>query len=614
MASFSFDVVIVGASFGGVAAALAAATLPGVSVALLESTDWVGGQATGQGVTRWDETAASLTETTGSTKSYRDLRNAIRAKYPMSVRSDVGKRQVYFNPGFSRVGPPFPSDGHPFTADPQVVRQILEDMLNEARVVVKLRTAVTDVTLDGHRLASVTTGGDIYAGQIFLDATDLGELLPRCGLRWVIGAESVANTGEKNAEPAARPDWIQPITVPLAVIWRDPHEDHRIPKPAGYDALRAAQGFSIDEGPDGGFDSGGDIRVMYDASSLGDTMFNYRQFIDAMNYSDGRPGRTTLNCAGNDYFAATIPAYPPSPSVDSKTIAGARAASIAFLYYLQNDAPRSDGNGNGYPNLEIDTTAFGTADGTAPVPYIRESRRLADPYVRIVQHDIDVREFDGGILPPKLELGSPGPRARIFEDSCGIGQYAADVHAGGYKYNPPRTIGTPWVGVDTAPFQIPLGALLPRELDNYIASCKNIGTTHVTSGAYRVHPIEWAIGDAAGTLASYCVSENLVTSNVLNGTHLSTYQRRLLERGTPIFWWDDVRFEDDGDAFAAIHLLGVRSIFVGNGVDRNFSPQADFLQSDRDAIDLRINRALPWPDGPMKRFEAAIFICQELGL
>jgi len=29
-------------------------------------------------------------------------------------------------------------------------------------------------------------------------------------------------------------------------------------------------------------------------------------------------------------------------------------------------------------------------------------------------------------------------------------------------------------------------------------ACKNIGTTRITNGAYRVHTVEWSIGEAAG--------------------------------------------------------------------------------------------------------------------
>ena len=34
-------------------------------------------------------------------------------------------------------------------------------------------------------------------------------------------------------------------------------------------------------------------------------------------------------------------------------------------------------------------------------------------------------------------------------------------------------------------------------------ACKNIGTTHITNGCYRLHPVEWNIGEAAGALAAF---------------------------------------------------------------------------------------------------------------
>jgi thioredoxin reductase len=52
----AYDIVIFRASFGGVSAALAAPRY-GKSVALIDARDSVGGQATVEGLTRWDETA-----------------------------------------------------------------------------------------------------------------------------------------------------------------------------------------------------------------------------------------------------------------------------------------------------------------------------------------------------------------------------------------------------------------------------------------------------------------------------------------------------------------------------------------------------------------------------
>ena len=55
------------------------------------------------------------------------------------------------------------------------------------------------------------------------------------------------------------------------------------------------------------------------------------------------------------------------------------------------------------------------------------------------------------------------------------------------------------------PFQIPLGALIPVRMKNLLPACKNIGTTHITNGAYRLHPVEWNVGESAGLLAAFCL-------------------------------------------------------------------------------------------------------------
>src|ERR1700722_9378072 len=115
------DIIIVGASFGGVAAALSVASFATVRVLLLEESEWVGGQATVQGVTRWDEAESMPIETTAANRSYRDLRNAIREWYAASTTlSTDGRKQCFFNPGFAKSGPPFPLGANPFRCDPGV--------------------------------------------------------------------------------------------------------------------------------------------------------------------------------------------------------------------------------------------------------------------------------------------------------------------------------------------------------------------------------------------------------------------------------------------------------------------------------------------------------------
>jgi hypothetical protein len=583
MAVHDYDVVIVGASFGGVAAALAAAADAKVRVALLEPSQWIGGQATAQGVTRWDESGMDTIETTGATKSYRDLREAIRAWYRAHTALSAYGDGPYppLNPGFGKPG-------YPFAADPSVAHEVLKAQVAalSARLDLRLGTTVVAVQRRNGTVTGLTTAaGDTYTGRFYLDATDLGDLLPLAGIPWTIGAESRADTHELAAPPEAHPEWVQPLTVPVAVERRPANESHLLPEPEGFDDIVRAQRFRVHDG---------DISGVFNVLPHGEeTLFGYRQYVDARNFaaSDYAHDRSTLNVGSNDYQHATLPTG--DAQRDSEVYQRARAVSLAYVYWLQTQCPRDDGAGHGYPNIALRSDAFGTADGCAPQAYIRESRRIG-ALTRVVQQDIDAGAFPKGTL-----------RARRFAESCGIGYYGIDVHPSGY--------GTQWVGLSTLRFQIPLGALLPKQLDNLIASCKNIGTTHITSGAYRVHPVEWAIGEAAGVLAAFCVTQNVMPKDVW--AHLdrrASYQYRLLARGVPIYWWSDVRFEDDPRTYAAVHHCGVNGVFSGKG-GLAFVPHDRVSPADRQALDQRLGRELPWPPGRMTRGEAAIFICEQMG-
>jgi hypothetical protein len=70
-----------------------------------------------------------------------------------------------------------------------------------------------------------------------------------------------------------------------------------------------------------------------------------------------------------------------------------------------------------------------------------------------------------------------------------------------------------------------------------LAACKNVGTTHITNGAFRLHPVEWNIGEAAGALAAYCLDHNLKPREVRNTlSHLKDFQRMLGKQGVQMEW------------------------------------------------------------------------------
>jgi hypothetical protein len=102
----------------------------------------------------------------------------------------------------------------------------------------------------------------------------------------------------------------------------------------------------------------------------------------------------------------------------------------------------------------------------------------------------------------------------------------------------PRT----FVDVEAWPFQIPLGALIPVRVENLLPAGKNIGTTHITNGCYRLHPVEWNIGEASGALAAHCVRTGMTPRHVRNKAEaLADFQRLLTDRRVELAWPPEVR-------------------------------------------------------------------------
>jgi hypothetical protein len=232
---------------------------------------------------------------------------------------------------------------------------------------------------------------------------------------------------------------------------------------------------------------------------------------------------------------------------------------------------------------------FDTDDGLAPSPYIRESRRIL---ARVTVREQQI-----------VTEHNPGPRATLFPDSCGIGHYSIDIHRGGAG-------GQEFIGLKTRPFQIPTGSLIPRRVTNLLAASKNLGVTHLTNGAYRLHPIEWNIGESAGALAAFCVRLGHTPDQVHDHAPLlRAYQRELLAAGVPLFWWSDV--PSDHPAFVPTQLLGIDGILTSEE-DLSFRPNQPLAPEERCALDERLGIAIPWPRATLTRAEAVIWLAGEL--
>jgi hypothetical protein len=539
------DLLVAGAGLGGCAASLFAAQM-GHRVCVIEETGWPGGQISVQGNPAFDE--HQYIETFGGTRSYYRLRDGIReyyrAQYTLAAAA-AGAREL--NPGNAWVSR--------LSFEPRAGVAVLEAMMSQFHESGDLQLfyhtkAVAAEVYDG-RVASVLTrqletGMFVrFRAKFVLDATDLGDLLVFTATAYRVGQESRAETGEPSAPPDADRGCVQNFTFPVAVDYR-PGENHTIPKPEGYERNRDTQPYTLNYRP--WIPGDPPYRVFEKAPQTGGPFWTYRRALDAKNFTDSRVDAdiSILNWTGNDFRGGpVVDRLPPEPEARYRE---ARLLTLGFLYWLQTEAPRDDG-GAGYPGMRPRPDVMGSPDGVSQMPYVREGRRMRALYT-IVEQDV-------------AAASHPASRAARFDDAVGIGFYPIDLHGCGQ-----RTID-----IVTKPFQIPLGALVPQRTTNLLPAAKNIGTTHLTNGAYRLHPVEWAIGEASGAAASLCLREEISPQRLAARAELvRRLQLSLLDQGVPAYWYDDVPLQHP--AFGATQLLAVEGAWTGNDADLHFSPDA----------------------------------------
>jgi hypothetical protein len=520
------EILIVGGGLGGCAAALAAAQA-GHRVVLTEESDWLGGQLTSQAVPPDEH---GWIERFGCTASYRSLRNRVRDYYRRNYPlTDEARRNIYLNPGNGWVSP--------LCHEPRVALAVLEEMLapfvSSGRVTILREHKPIAVDVNGDYIRAVTlrelrSNAEVtITAAYFLDATELGDLLPLSKTEYVTGFESQAMTDEPSAPSEYQPHNQQAFSICFAMS-HHAGEDHTIAPPPRYDFWR---GFipTLDPAWPGKLLSWTIThpRLMtslnyhfdpnHESGQAFSGLWTYRRMVDRSLYSSGFYDSDVclVNWPQTDYLLGDL--CHGTGEEKAWHIAAAREQSLSLLYWLQTEAPRPDG-GVGWPGLRLRGDLTGSADGLAKMPYIREARRLQAEFTIVEQHVAEA-------LRPNQKF------AERYSDSVGIGFYRIDLH--------PSTGGNNYLDVASLPFQIPLGALIPQRMENLLPACKNIGTTHITNGCYRLHPVEWNIGEAAGTLAAFCLERN-ITPRAVRKNYLADFQQRLIRQGVELAWPEDL--------------------------------------------------------------------------
>lgn len=526
----SADVVICGGGLGGCAAALASLR-NNLSVILTEETDWIGGQIAQQGVPPDEH---QWIETHGSTKLYRDFRNSIRQYYNRNYPlTETARANKYLNPGDGSVSR--------LCHEPRVALAVLLDMLapyiSSKKLVLLTDYKIAKADVTGNRVNSVNAVSQLHGKSIvltapyFIDATELGDLLPLTGTEFITGAESQKETGELHAPEKANPENNQAFTVCFAMDYI-PGENHIIDKPADYEFWQSYKPNMNPGWPGKLLDLCYTDPISLKPRVVGcnpeeinpTSLFNiwtYRRIINKNNFLPNtyQSDITIVNWPQNDYLTGNL--IGAAPEEFRKHVNKAKQLSLSLLYWLQTEAPRPD-KGYGWPGIRLRGDILGTEDGLAKYPYIRESRRIKALFT--------VREEHVGLENRTLITGKTKDiTAADFYDSVGVGYYRIDLH--------PSTAGTNYIDVDSLPFQIPLGALIPERIENLIPANKNIGTTHITNGCYRLHPVEWNIGESAGSLVAFSLSRKVIPRVVReNKELLGEFRNHIHSQGIETKW------------------------------------------------------------------------------
>lgn len=536
-----FDVVIAGGSTAAFAAAVASAE-SGARTALIEPTDWVGGQLTSSGVPAVDEAWHKLTApNTGEVL----LDVARIARTPVNMTPNFREMLAATgNPGRGWVSR--------FCFEPgDFLRDHLEPLerrlVDSGGLVVYRDTVIKRVEADAESglIRSITAirrmpkdgvewGGfdrllsedlaDWYSPEpsdrfgkelltftgpeggaaVFVEATEWGEVLVLADAPYLQGVEDVEGgvEGADTCGQATVIDFVQRLNP-------GPVEEPRFVEGVEHLGL-------------------GSYGNREDAWSL---IWTYRRIkgngqgptVGDLSLQNWGYSETAGN-GGNDYpfrylFVSKAEARSQAADweggIDVEALAGAERRAYGWHRWLREHPP--EGIEPGQVTLAIG--ALGTGHGLAKLPYIRDTRRSVGL---------------GGYVLTTADLTGPPDRltGTRFEDRVALGAYPIDIH--------------PMVGCDypdyvhrahqSLPFYIPFRALTNERYGNLLVAGKTMAQSFLANAATRLHPIEWSTGTAAGVAAADMARTHRTTAEELE--HVEELQGLVREK-TPIEWTID---------------------------------------------------------------------------
>lgn len=357
-----------------------------------------------------------------------------------------------------------------------------------------------------------------------IDATELGDVAAMMGVKYDIGMESRSITHEDIA-PEHSNGIIQDLTY-VAVL-KDYGRDVTIKKPTNYSPNHYACS---------------SINDLCISPKEPDRMWSPEKMI---TYGKLPNNKYMINwpIEGNDYYLNIIE---QSRKNRQKALKEAKNFTLGFVYFLQTEL--------GFNTLGLADDEFPTDDLLPFIPYHRESRRIHGQVRFTLNH----------ITAPYDQ------EEALYRTSIAVGDYPVDHHHARYtgKEELPRLYFHP-----VPSFGLPLGSLIPKDVDNLIVAEKSISVSNIVNGTTRLQPVVLQIGTAAGTLASLASSKGISPANV----SVRDVQEEVLKAGGYLLPFLDVTKEDM--RFKAYQRIGVTGILKGEGRNMGWENQT-WLRAD----------------------------------
>ena len=351
--------------------------------------------------------------------------------------------------------------------------------------------------------------------KILIDGTELGDVAAKVGVKYDVGMESKATYNERIAPEKAN-NIVQDLTY-VAVL-KEYNRDVTIGKPINYkkeDFICSCEKLCPDK----------KMERLWDC----DKMKTYGQI---------QNGKFMINWPinGNDFYANMVEM---NEVQRQEAIKKAKEHTLGFVYFMQTEL--------GWKTLGL-SDEFQTEDKLPLMPYHRESRRIH------------------GLARPNMNhLEKPYDQSEpLYRTGIAVGDYPVDQHHG-KNTNAPDLYFVP-----VPSFSVPLGSLIPEDVDNLIVAEKSISVSNIVNGASRLQPVVMGIGQAAGTLAALCVQEKISPRQV----SIRKVQDNLLKSKAYLLPFLDVKPEHPH--FESIQRIGATGILKGEGKNYKWSNQTWF--------------------------------------